>query len=106
MINEALTEEIQRGEQRKERNSIVTTAGPAPKLAASTPHELIERIRLDWTRIPRKAASGSGQQRVKRSAEPEAEIGVPMEVGADESAVLPSAMAANTRRRVDEYREC
>ena len=51
------------------------------------------------------AASGSGQQRVKRSAadaEPEALTGVPMEICVDESAAWPSALAANTKRRIAE----
>ena len=75
-----------------------------PKLAPSMPHKLrenpIEPVKSAWS-----AASGSGQQRVKRSAidaEPEAQIGVPMEMGTDESAVLPSALATNTRRRIAE----
>ena len=39
VINEALAEEIQSGEQRKERNSRVITVASAPKFAASTSHE-------------------------------------------------------------------
>ena len=45
-------------------------------------------------------ASGSGQEEVKSpaaDAEPEAQIGVPMDMGTDESA-WPSALAANATR--------
>ena len=51
------------------------------------------------------AAGGSGQQSAKRSAtdaEPEAQIGIPMEMGADEGAVLANALAGNTRRRISD----
>ena len=108
--NEALAEEIQRGEQRKESRIRGT---PAPKLASSTRHEMRENP-TEPDRNPKQrllmksassAASGSLQQRVERSAtdaEPEAHIGVPMEVGTDESAVLLSALSANTRRIIAE----
>ena len=67
-------------------------------------HTNRERIRLNPIRISRKdyfmntassAVSGSGQQRAKRAAAD----AVPE---ADESAALPSAFAANTRRRIAE----
>ena len=104
-----LAEEIQRGEQRKDSSSRGTAAAPVPKLAASTSHESRENS-IEPDLNPKKrllihlassAASGGGQHRVKRSAtdaEPEAQIGVPMEMGIGESAALPSALTANTRR--------
>ena len=103
VINEAVAEEIQRGEERKERNRRVTTAAPVPTLAASTSHEsrenpiepdpnLKKRLLMDTAS---SAPSGSGQQRAKRAAAD----AVPE---ADESAALPSAFAANTRRRIAE----
>ena len=62
MINEAVAEEIQRGEERKERDRRVTTGAPAPTLAASTSHESRENpIKPDPN-----LKSGSGQQRAKR----------------------------------------
>ena len=91
VISEALAEEIQGGEQRRERSGRVTTTAPAPNLAASTSHELRENP-IEPDPNPNKrllmksassAASGSGQQRVMRSATdtvPEALIGVPMEI--------------------------
>ena len=71
VINEALAEEIQRNDQKKERSGRVVTAAPAPKFAASTPHELREnpiepypnpKKRL-FMKSASSAASGSGQQR-------------------------------------------
>ena len=48
VTNEALAEELQRDDQRKERGSRVTTAAPAPEPAASTSNELTETpIELD-----------------------------------------------------------
>ena len=41
-IHEALAEEIQIGDQKKERRTRVTTAAQAPNLAARTSHELRE----------------------------------------------------------------
>ena len=87
VINEASAEEVQRDEQRKERCSRVTTAGPSPKLTASTSHELRETpTNLDLNpknkllmKSASTAASGSEQQHVKTSstvAEPEAPIEV------------------------------
>ena len=93
----------------RRESSRVTTAAPVPKLAASTSHESRENS-IEPDLNPKKrllihlassAASGGGQHRVKRSAtdaEPEAQIGVPMEMGIGESAALPSALTANTRR--------
>ena len=113
VINEALAEEIQRGEQRKERSSRVTTTAPAPKLAASTSHEMRQNP-IEPDPNPKKrllmmsassVASGIGQQRVKRSATDEvteAQNGIPMEMVTDERVRLPSALAANTRRRIAE----
>ena len=76
VINETLANEFQRNEQRKERGSRVTPPAPATKTAASTSHALTETpIEPDLN--PKKrllvksassAASGSGQQHVKRSA--------------------------------------
>ena len=95
-IHEALAEEIQIGEQRKERRTRVTTAAQAPNLAARTSHELRENP-ICHCPIPKQrllmesassAAGCSGQQCVERSATdavPEALIGVPMELGTDES---------------------
>ena len=95
VIKEALPQEIQRGEQRTERSSCVTTAAPAPQFAASTPHELREN-RVEPASNPKRrllmksassAASGSGQRRVKRSAadaEPEAQIEMGIDWGRDE----------------------
>ena len=73
VVNGALAEEIQGGEQRKERSSRVTTAAPAPKFAASTSHELrenpIEHDPNPKKRLHMKSASSaasSRQQRVER----------------------------------------
>ena len=74
----------------------------------------IEKIRLKPDPNPKKrllvksasaAASGIGQQHVKRSAtdaERDTQIGVPMEMGTDESAALPSAFVATTRQIIAE----
>ena len=109
VLNKALAEEVQRGEQRKKRSDKATAAVPESEPAASAAPEpreaLVEPDPNQKRRLLMKSASstasGSGQQRVKRSAT-EAQIGVPVEMGIDESAALPSALAANTRRRFAE----
>ena len=84
MINEALAEEVQRGEQRKERSNRVTTAAPAPTLASpardsrENPIESEPNPKSRWlVNSASSAASGGMQQHVKRSAtdaEPEATL--------------------------------
>ena len=102
---------LQRDDQRNERGSSVTPPASALTPAASTSHEVTETtIELDPNSKKRllvksasSAASGSGQQHVKRSttdAELTAPIEVSMEMGTDRRAALPSAMAAITRRRI------
>ena len=102
-----------RHEQTKERISRVTSAAPAQKPASSTSHALRETpIELGPNpkkRLLRKPASSatscSGQQQVKSSApdaETEAPIEVLMKMGIDKRVALPSALAANTRRIIDE----
>ena len=86
---------------RREVAELQTTAAPAPRLAESTSHGLRDNP-IEPDPNPKKrqliksssAASCSGQQRVKRSAtdaEPAAPIGVPMDMGTDESAALQLA---------------
>ena len=94
MINEELAEEMERGEERKERNSRDRTAASAPKRAASASHESRDSsVELDpnlrnslHMKSASSAACGSGQQFVKRSAadaEPEAHTGVPKVMSTD-----------------------
>ena len=69
VVDEALAEELQRGEQRKERSSRVTAAPPARKSAASTFHESKENpIEPDPNPKKRWSATDAG---------PEAQIRVP-----------------------------
>ena len=95
------------------RGNKVTTAAPAPQTTASTSHEL-RGTPIETGPNPKKrllvrsalsAASGSGQQHVKKSAtdaEPEAPIEVPVEMGTDKRVAWPNDLAANTRRRIAE----
>ena len=73
MINEALAEEVQGGEQRKKRSDTATAAVPESEPAASAapePREApVETDRIERRLLMKSAsstASGSGQQKEKR----------------------------------------
>ena len=97
-----MAEETQRCEQRKERSSRETTSAPAPRLAASTSQELRDNpIELDPN--PKEETVRRRQQPAATDAEAEAPTEVVMEIGPERKrGVLPSAMGANTKRRIAE----
>ena len=108
IINKALAEEIQRGEQRKKRSDNTTAAVPEP--AASAAQDLrqgpIEPDPNPKRRLLMKSASstasGRGQQNAKRPAtdtQPGMQTGDPLDMGTGESTTLPGAPSENTRRR-------
>ena len=117
MINEALAEEVRRGEQRKKRSDGATAAVPetgsaAPKpMAGSAAPELredpIEPDPSPKRRLLMKSASltasGSGQQREKRPT-PDGEFKMQTEdmseTGTSDGTALPATPSANTRRRI------
>ena len=83
MINEALAEEVRRGVQRKKRSDRATVAVPETESVAPEPIENpIEPEANPKRRLLMKSASltasGSGQQRVKRSI-PDDESGMQIE---------------------------
>ena len=113
MINEALADEIQRGEVSRGRGEAaeLQQQHQHQNLAASTSHESSENpIEPDPNpketithEVSFASSQRQWQQRAKRSAadaELEGRMGVAMDMCSDESAALPSALAANTRRRV------
>ena len=101
-INETSTEEVQRGEQRKKGVTVLQQQYLNQNQQHLETHwnwALVKTQRCPVHRQSRVAVTT--QERVKRSAteaEPEAQIGVPMEMFTGESATLPSALTANTRR--------
>ena len=110
VIDEALAEETQRGEQRKKKCDKTTAAILEPEPAALEAHDLREspiepnpnpKRRL-LMRSASSTASGSGQQSAERPArdtESGVRTGDPLEMGTGESTTLPGASSANTRRR-------
>ena len=83
VMNEALAEEVRRGEHRKKRNDRATVAVPETESAAPEPRENpIEPEANPKRRLLMKSASltasGSGQQRQKRSI-PDDESGMQLE---------------------------
>ena len=108
VINEALAEEVRRGEQRKKRSDRTTVAVPETGSAAPEPRENpIEPEANPKRRLLMKSASltasGSGQQGQKRSI-PDEESGMQVEdtpeTGTGEGTALPAAPSANIRRRI------
>ena len=108
VINEALAEEVRRGEQRKKGSDRATVAVPETESAAPEPREnTIEAEANPKRRVLMKSAllmaSGSGQQRQRRSI-PDDESGLQVEdtpeMGTGEGTALSAALSANTRRRI------
>ena len=111
VINEALAEEVRRGEQRKKRSDRAIVAVPETEPAASAapePREApVEPEANPKRRLLMKSASltasGSGQQRQKRSI-PDDESGMQVEdtpeTGTGEGTASPAAPSANIRRRI------
>ena len=108
VINEALTEEVRRGGQRKTRSDRATVAVPETESAAPEPRENPSEPEANPKRrlLMKSAsltASGSGQQRQKR-ATPDDESGMQVEdtpeTGTGEGTASPAAPSANTRRRI------
>ena len=108
LINEALAEEVRRREQRKKRSDRATAAVPETEPATSAAAELREdsiepdpnpKRRLLMKSVP-LTASGSGQQKEKRSipdGEPRMQVEDMSEMGTGEGTALPGAPSANTR---------
>ena len=113
MINEALAEEVRRGEQRKKRSDGTTAAVPetgsaAPEpMAGSTAPELREDPIEPDPNLKRRmlmksassTASGSGQQREKRpipDGESRMQVEDMSETGTGEGTALPAAPSANS----------
>ena len=117
MINEALAEEVRRGEQRKKRSDGTTTAVPGTRSAAPEPmaasaapglrENPIEPDPNPKRRLLMKSASltasGSGLQREKRPI-PDGESRVQAEdmseTGTGEGTALLATPSVNTRRRI------
>ena len=110
VINEALAEEVQRGEQRKKRSDTATAAALESEPAASAASETGEapfepdlnpKRRL-FMKSASSTASGSGQQQEQRSI-PDDELRMQVEdmseMGTCESTALSAAPSANTGRR-------
>ena len=112
VTNEALAEEVQRGEQRKKRSDKATAAVPESEPAASAAPEPREaavepdpnpKRRLLMMKSASSTASGSGQQKEKKSIpddESRTQVEDTSEMGTGESTELPGAPSANTRRRI------
>ena len=108
VINEALAEEVRRGEQRRKRSDGTTAAVPETASAAPEPRENpIEPEANLKRRLLMKSASltacGSGQQRRKRpipDGESRMQVEDMSETGTGEGTALPAAPSANTRRRI------
>ena len=106
VLNEALAEEVRRGEQRKKRSDRATV--PETESAAPEPRENpIEPKANPKRRLIMKlaslTASGSGQQRQKGSI-PDDESGMQVEdtpeTGTGEGTALLAAPSASIRRRI------
>ena len=108
VINEAMAEEVRRGNQRKKRSGRITAAVPEAESAAPELRENpIEPDPNPKRRLLMKSASstasGSGQQRRKRpipDGESRMQVEDMSETRADEGTALPAAPSANTRRRI------
>ena len=117
VINEALAEEVRRGEQRKKRSDGTTaavpetgSAAPEPMAGSAAPELREDPIEPDPNpkrRVLMKSASstasGSGQQREKRpipDGESRMQVEDMSETGTGEGTALPAAPSANTRRRI------
>ena len=108
MIDEALAEEVRRGEQRQERSDRATAAVPETESAAPEPRENpIGPEASPKRRLLMKSASltasRSGQQKGKRSIphdESRMQVEDTLEMGAGEGTEVPAAPSANTRRRI------
>ena len=109
MINEALAEEVRRGEQRKKRSDGTTAAVPETGSTAPEPRENpIEPEANPKRRLLMKSASltasGSVQQKEKRPIphdESRMQVKDTSETGTGEGTALPAAPSANTRRRIE-----
>ena len=104
VINEALAEEVRRGEQRKKRSDCATAAVSEAESAAPEPRENpIEPEANPKSRLLMKSASltasGSGQRKEKRSFpgdESRMQVEDTSETGTGEGAALLAAPSANT----------
>ena len=109
MINDALAEEVRRGEQRKKRRYRATAAVPETESAAPEPRENpIEPEANPKRRLLMKSASstasGSVQQKEKRPIpddESRMQVKDTSETGTGEGTALPAAPSASTRRRIE-----
>ena len=105
MINEALAEEVLRGEQRKKRSDRATVAVPETESAAPEPRENpIEPEANPKRRLLMKSASltasGSGQQMQKRSI-PDDESGTQVE-DTPETALVKAQRCLQHRQRTSD----
>ena len=117
VINEALAEEVRRGEQRKKRSDGTTaavpetgSAAPEPMAGSAAPELREDPIEPDPNPMRRmlmksasSTASGSGQQREKRpipDGQSRMQVEDMSETGTGEGTALPAAPSANTRRRI------
>ena len=109
VINEALAEEVRRGgEQRKKRSDSATAAVPetesaAPESRANPSEPEANPKRRLLIKSASLTASGSGQQRQKKSI-PDDEQGMQVEdtpdTGTGEGTASPAAPSAGIRRRI------
>ena len=108
VINEALAEEVRRGEQGKKRSDRATAAVPETESAAPGPRENpIDAAANPKRRLLMKlaslTASGGGQQKDKRSIpvdESRMQVEDTSDTGTGEGTALPAAPSANARRRM------
>ena len=117
VINEALAEEVRRGEQRKKRSDGTTaavpetgSAAPEPMAGSAVPEVREDPIEPDpnpkrrlLMKSASSTASGSGQQRKKRpipDGESRMQVEDMSETGTCKGTALPAAPSANTRRRI------
>ena len=108
MTNKALEEDVRRGQQRKQRSDRTTAAVPETASAAPEARENpIEPEANPKRRLLLKSASltasGSGQQKEKRSIpddESRVQVEDTSETGTGEGTALPAAPSANTGRRI------
>ena len=117
VINEALAEEVRRGEQRKKRSNGATaavpetgSAAPEPMAGPAAPEFREDPVEPDpnpkrriFMKSASSTASGSGQQREKRpipDGESRMQVEDMSETSTGEGTSLPAAPSANTRRRI------
>ena len=98
MVNEASAEESQRGGQRTETRS--RAQRESDRARSESEEKMIHEVSV--VSIQRQSAATCEKVSYRRRAEPEAHTGAPMKMDTDESAALPSALAANPRRRMVE----